>query len=101
MAPSVTDQQRVIEVIADLGAEQRPRHRYGSGLLIGGRSVLTSAHVVVGAIEVLVRRPDKTEMRADLATALIGDPDPRQLDLAILELPEAEELPYVPVAVVD
>src|SRR5262245_5202674 len=40
-------------------------------------------------------------MCADLKTALIGDPDPRRLDLAILEVPEAEELPYVPVALVD
>jgi hypothetical protein len=69
--------------------------------LIGGRYVLTSAHVVVGAAEVVVRRPDKSEMRADLATALIGDPDPRKLDLAILKVPGAEELPYVPVALVD
>ena len=98
---TVPAQQRVVEVIATLGVGQAMQRRYGSGLLIGGRSVLTSAHVVVGAVDVLVRRPDKSVMRADLETALIGDPDPRRLDLAILEVPEAEELPYVPVALVD
>jgi formylglycine-generating enzyme required for sulfatase activity len=98
MDANATDRYRVVEVIADLGSDQKPRHRYGSGLLIGGRSVLTSAHVVVGAAEVVVRRPDKSEMRADLATALIGEPDPRKVDLAILEIPEIEELPFIRIA---
>jgi WD40 repeat protein len=98
---TVPARQRVVEVIANLGAGHTPQHRYGSGLLIGGRYALTSAHVVVEAAEVLVRRADKTVMRVDLQTALIGDPDPRRLDLAIFEVPDAAELPYVPVALVD
>src|SRR5690242_17223993 len=98
-AAGVPPRLRVVEVIAALG--EPGQRRYGSGLLIGSRSVLTSAHVVVGAVEVLVRRPDKSVLRADLQTMLIGDADPRRLDLAILEVPEADELPYVRVALVD
>jgi tetratricopeptide (TPR) repeat protein len=101
MVASVEDPQRVVEVIAHLYGQQTQRHRYGSGLLIGGRFVLTSAHVVQAAAEVVVRRPDKSEMLADLTTALIGDPDPRRLDLAILQVPEAEDLPYFAIARVD
>ena len=101
MATIVAAQLRVVEVIAILNGGQSAQRRYGSGLLIGGRRVLTSAHVVAGAEDVLVRRPDKSVIRADVQTALIGDPDPRGLDLAILDVPEAEDFPHVPIALVD
>jgi Trypsin-like peptidase domain/WD domain, G-beta repeat len=90
--------QRVVEVIADLG-ETRPRWRYGSGLLVGGRQLLTAAHVVAGAVAVTVRGPDKVALPADMDTALIGDPD--RLDLALLAVPAAPALPGVAVALVD
>jgi hypothetical protein len=101
MTPEIPARQRVVEVIAELGEGHAPRWRYGSGLLIGGRQVLTSAHVVVDAVDVTVRRPDKSSMPAVLRTALIGTADARKLDLALLEVPEADELPHLPVALVN
>jgi hypothetical protein len=68
-------------------------------LLVGERQVLTAAHVVSGAAAVTVRGPDKVQLAADLDAALVGDPD--RLDLALLEVPEAEVLPQIEVAVVD
>ena len=96
---SVPLRQRVVEVIADLGKTSRPRWRYGSGLLIGDRQVLTAAHVVAGAVAVTVRGPDKVAHPADLDMALVGDPD--RLDLALLAVPDAPALPNVDVALVD
>jgi hypothetical protein len=100
MPQRVPAQQRVFEVIADLGEGDTPRRRYGTGLLLGGRNVLTCAHVVVDAVEVIVRRPDKSSMTADLDTKLIGVPDASRLDLALLQVPDADDLPHVPVAFV-
>jgi Trypsin-like peptidase domain len=89
-------EQRIVEVISDHGHG----HRYGSGLLVGGRQLLTAAHVVVGAVAVDVRGPDKVRRAAVLNTALIGDPD--KLDLALLEVPTlAQALPAMPGAVVN
>jgi WD40 repeat protein len=91
---------RVVEVEADLGQGRTPRWRYGSGLLIGGRTVLTAAHVVVGAAGVAIRGPDKRSRLAVHDPAWTGDPD--RLDLALLTIPDLpESLPDVPVAVVD
>ena len=36
--------ERVVEVIADDGEGADPRYRYGSGCIVGGRTVLTAAH---------------------------------------------------------
>ena len=47
--PPVPVAARVVEVIADLGETARPRFRYGSGFRLGGRLVLTAAHVLAGA----------------------------------------------------
>jgi hypothetical protein len=86
----------VLEVIAHLGDGT---HRYGSGLLLGNRWVLTAAHVVDHAVAVAVRGPDKMLLEAGLATALIGNQE--KLDLALLKVPGAEALPHVPVAAVN
>jgi WD40 repeat protein len=92
--------ERVVAVTADLGESRRKRWCYASGLLIGGRQVLTAAHVVQGAKAVSVRRPrDQAPRRADLEAALIGEPD--GFDLAILDVPEGELLGPVPVALVN
>jgi hypothetical protein len=96
---SVPLRQRVVEAIADLGKTSRPRWRYGSGLLIGDRQVLTAAHVVTGAVAVTVRGPDKVALPADLDMALVGDPD--RLDLALLAVPATPALSGVAVALVD
>jgi hypothetical protein len=91
--------ERVVEVVADLGAQCSPRWRYGSGLRVGGRTVLTAAHVVEGATAVTVRGPDKRDRAVTLQASWTGDSG--RLDLALLDLQEAEELPHVPIAVVD
>ena len=92
--------KRVVEVAADLGEGVTPRWRYGSGLLIGDRTMLTAAHVLHDAVAVTVRETGKQIYQARLDTALRGDPG--RLDLALLEIPGlAEPLPHVPVAVVD
>jgi hypothetical protein len=97
----VPARHRVVEVIADLGNGQTPRWRYGSGLLLGDRQVLTCAHVVAGSVRVEIRRPDKVLLEANIGLALIGQPAANGFDLAILQVPEADELPHVPVALVN
>jgi hypothetical protein len=88
-------------VIADLGEGQTPRWRYGSGLLLGDRQVLTCAHVVDGSVSVVIRRPDKSLLKADIEPAFIGKTAANGLDLAILHVPEAAALAHVPVALVN
>ena len=65
---------RVVEVIADRGPASPERYSYGSGCIVAGRTVLTSAHVVAGAQQVWLRRVDKTELAASLDPAFVGDP---------------------------
>jgi WD40 repeat protein len=94
--------KRVVEVIADRSVGARPRYRYGSGFRLGGRLVLTAAHVVAGAAAagITVRGPDKVPHPAQVVDGLAGDPD--TVDLALLELcDQATELPAPPLAVVD
>jgi serine/threonine-protein kinase len=97
----VPARHRVVEVIADLGEGQTPRWRYGSGLLLGDRQVLTCAHVVDGSVSVVIRRPDKSLLKADIEPAFIGKTAANGLDLAILHVPEAAALAHVPVALVN
>jgi toxoflavin biosynthesis protein ToxD len=97
----VADRQRIVEVIADLGEVEDPRWRYGSGLLIGQRQVLTSAHVVNRAKRVRVRGTDKRPLSADMKKALVGKPQQPGLDLALLPVPRAPLLPDVPIALVN
>jgi hypothetical protein len=96
---SVPIYRRIVAVEADFGEGARPRWQYGSGLLIGGRQLLTAAHVVQGAVAVTVRRPRQAPWPALLEGALIGEPD--RVDLALLDVPEAQVLAMVPVAVVN
>ena len=80
---------RVVEVIADRGAAAHPRFRYGSGCLVAGRTVLTAAHVVIGAASVRVRDPDKVVYEATLDPEFIGDADGPGPDLALVEVSAA------------
>jgi Trypsin-like peptidase domain len=97
---TVPTRRRVVEIEVDLGEETNPRWRYGSGLLVGHRTVLTAAHVVAGAKAIAVRGSDKRSLDAKLDAELVGDPD--RLDLALLELPGLEDpLPPVDIAIVD
>jgi WD40 repeat protein len=89
---------RVVEVVADLGADSSARYRYGSGCRVSGRLVLTAAHVVAGAIWIGVRGPDKKQISAK--PILVGDPD--GVDLALVELNEdVNQVPQMPMAQVD
>ena len=93
---------RVVEVIADQGETQWPRYRYGSGCIVAGRTVLTAAHVVVGAVRVLVRGPDKVLHEATVDEGFVGDPNGPQPDLALVEVDgSAIELPAIDLAAVD
>jgi S1-C subfamily serine protease len=92
--PVVPLRERVVEVEAALGTGLAERYRYGSGFRLGGRLVLTAAHVVAGAAaaEIIVRGPDKVPHPARVIDNLAGDPD--AVDLALLELRnEIAELP--------
>lgn len=77
---------RVVEVLADLGEGHSPRYRSGSGCIVAGRTVLTAAHVVEGAVSVKVRPPDKVIREAALDTGFVGDVDGPGPDLALVEL---------------
>ncbi|HLK73139.1 MAG TPA: serine protease [Streptosporangiaceae bacterium] len=77
---------RVVEVIADRGDGCSPRYRCGSGIIVAGRTVLTAAHVVTGAVNVVVRGPDKVALQATADPAFTGDPDGPGPDLALVEV---------------
>jgi hypothetical protein len=92
--------QRIVEVVAEFGTGSTSRLSYGSGLLVGGRMVLTAAHVVKDAVAVTIRQSDKISWSTILNTDLIGNPD--RFDLALLEVPGLpDELPYFSIAIVD
>ncbi len=100
--PVVPLWERVVEIEAALGTGLAGRYRYGSGFRLGGRLVLTAAHVVAGAAAagITVRGPDKMPHPARVVDALAGDPD--TVDLALLELcDQTAELSAPPVAAVD
>ncbi|MET0939036.1 MAG: trypsin-like peptidase domain-containing protein [Gaiellaceae bacterium] len=89
--------KRIVEIEAHLG---EGGWRYGSGLVIGDRTVLTAAHVVLGVAEVKVRGPDKHPLKAVVEPEWVGDPD--RFDLALLEVNDlADDFPHLRVVVVD
>ena len=93
---------RVVEVIADRGADYTPRYKYGSGCLVVGRTVLTAAHVVTGALSVLVRGPDKIARQAALDPAFVGDSDGPGPDMALIEIIDTVvDVPPMGLAAVD
>lgn len=63
------------------------RHYEGSGFAAAENTIVTNAHVVAGADEVTVRRPDGTTLPA---TVVVFDPG---ADLAVLEVPELGQQP--------
>jgi tetratricopeptide (TPR) repeat protein len=94
---------RVVEVIADQG---KSRHRYGSGLIVHGSTVLTAAHVVAGAQAVRVRDPAKRLYPASVDPRFVGHasgPGPDlPPDLALVEIQDdTVDLPPIGLARVD
>ncbi len=97
--PAVPLSARVVEVIADLGEGVHPGHRYGTGCIVSGRTVLTAAHVVAGAVSVRVRNPDKRLYQATVEAQFVGQVDGPLPDLALVEIDDtAADLPPMPLA---
>jgi WD40 repeat protein len=93
---------RVVEVIADQGEGPHPRYRYGSGCVVAGRTVLTAAHVVKGAVSVKVRDPGKVLHEAMLDPGFVGDVDGPGPDLALVEITGAwTDVPAMGLAAAD
>ena len=95
---------RVVEVIADLGGAGDSRYRYGSGCIVRGRTVLTAAHVVAGAVSVVVRDPAKREYTTTVGPRFAGDVDGPGPDLALVEIDDPAfsiDLPGIGLAAVD
>jgi Trypsin-like peptidase domain len=100
--PVVPLSARVVEVIADLGEAARPRYRYGSGCVVAGRTVLTAAHVVEGAVGVKVRDSAKVMHEAALDPVFVGDVNGPRPDLALVEITALEiDMPAMGLAAVD
>ena len=69
---------------------------------MSGRTVLTAAHVVAGAVSVVVRGPDKIEYPASTNPAYTGDADGPGPDLALVEIISAAvDVPTMTLAAVD
>jgi WD40 repeat protein len=95
---------RVVEVISDLGAAAGSRYRYGSGCIVHDKTVLTAAHVVAGAVSVMVRDSGKREYTATVDPQFVGDVDGQGPDLALLEIDDPafeHALPPIGLAAVD
>ena len=99
--PPIPLAARVVEVIADHGEGRTPRYRCGSGCLVAGRTVLTAAHVVVGAVSVMVRGPDKVGYQGVIDPLFTGDADGPGPDLALVEVIGGFEVPPIGLAMVD
>jgi WD40 repeat protein len=99
---------RLVEVVVDRGEGFTPRWEHGTGCVVAGRTVLTAAHVVSGAVTVRVRLVDKSERPATLDAAFAGDGRPWQKDgsvgpdLALLTIDdETIDLPPLGLAKID
>src|SRR4051794_29790460 len=102
--PPVPLSARVVEVIGDLGPQTADRYRYGSGCLVGGRWVLTAAHVVAGAVSAVVRDPSKHQYVATVDPQFVGDVEGPLPDLALVEITDQAfvmDLPPIGVSAVD
>ncbi len=89
-------------MITDLGPRGDSRYRYGSGCIVRGKTVLTAAHVVTGAVSVVVRDPRKCEYKAVVDPRFVGDAGGPDLALLEIDDPAFEgTLPPIGLAAVD
>lgn len=82
-------------MIADLGLAG---YRYGSGCVVAGKTVLTAAHVIAGAVAVTVRDARKRSYTAKIDAAFVGDSEGPGPDLALVKVDELPGDGYPPVA---
>jgi tetratricopeptide (TPR) repeat protein len=96
---------RIVQIRVDLGEAlpAKQRYRRGSGCLVCGRSVLTAAHVVAGAIAVTVKLNTGASYAADVDPAFVGDVDGPGPDLALIILSAGSglDVPALPLRAVD
>ena len=92
--------ERVVEVIAELGADASPRYRYGSGCIVRGGVVLTAGHVVRSARRVLVRDVRKRVVEAAVDPRLVVVTDTLDLALITVDGPWGD-LPPIRLALID
>lgn len=79
--------ERATQSTVGVNARGCARRYDGSGVTIGDGIVITNAHVVAGADEITVRRPDGVQRDA---TIVVFDPD---RDLAVLEVADLDQAP--------
>ena len=89
---------RIVEVIADMGADAPVRRQYGSGCIVAAHTVLTAGHVVRGAVSVKIRDRHKQSFSVDCSGTLLCSPD-SSLDMAILAVPEPALAVFRPVGI--
>ncbi|MBK3563708.1 trypsin-like peptidase domain-containing protein [Streptomyces sp. MBT62] len=99
-AVSIPRAERVVEVIADLGADASPRYRYGSGCIVRGSVVVTAGHVVQAASRVLVRDVRKRVVEAKVDPRLVVVTDTLDLALITVDGPWGD-LPPIRLALID
>ena len=88
-----------MEVLHDRGADHAQPWAVGTGFRVGGRYVLTAAHVVGITGTVTVRVNGTTELSARIATLPNGRPAlDVETDLAIVEADLPQACPAVPIA---
>jgi tetratricopeptide (TPR) repeat protein len=75
--------ERLVEVIVDLGPAG---YRYGSGCVVAGKTVLTAAHVIAGALAVTVRDARKRSYPVEVEAEFVGDPGGPGPDLALVQV---------------
>ncbi|MEV4351064.1 trypsin-like peptidase domain-containing protein [Actinoplanes sp. NPDC049596] len=87
--------RRIVEVIgaSPLGI------RHGSGCIVAGPVVITAAHVIANAAEVIVRTPNKARLAATIDPRFVGNEDGPAPDLALVEISDPpESLPAIRLA---
>lgn len=101
MGSDIALTDRVVEVIVRSGSGERPSWSVGSGFVMRDGVVLTAAHVVAGAVEIVTRVRGAEEHSA----RLLEFPDgtfarDNATDIALIEIIDAEPSPAVELALI-